>query len=232
MSLTTVPGISSLEILLLASSLLLIYRGAWQVGKSEHEKLLHAVFGASFEWITNTPAGQVINRFSSDMMSVDDSLIGILRPVLESWTSIGFRIMSVSSLIPMFLLPSVFFVSLAVYTGQRYLYASTTAKRLYASSLSPLFSRISETAAGIITIRAFRAEYDFKERFRHDIERHIRAWEAVSDAQRWLAVRMDLLAGAISFSAATLAFYQSGSTPALVGFSLTTSTSLCTALLC
>ncbi|KAI9731325.1 MAG: hypothetical protein M1834_005228 [Cirrosporium novae-zelandiae] len=224
-------GLGMLQVTCGAASLLVLYGGAWRAGKTEHQKLLYKVFGATYEWLINTPAGQIINRFSSDMMSLDDTLISSLRPVLETYLSIGFRIITVSSLIPIFLLPSVLFVSLGLYTGQRYLYASTAVKRLYAVSLSPLFHSVTETASGISTIRAFRAEKHFKSRFLAYTEQHIRAWEAVSDSQRWLAIRMDIFASLISFSAAIFAFLQHRSDPSIVGFSLTTSTSLCSALL-
>lgn len=224
-------GLGTLRVFIAAASLLLVYRGAWRAGRLEHIQLLHTVFGATYGWLVATPAGQVINRFVSDMVSLDDTLISALRPVLETYLSIGFRILTVSFLIPSFLVPSITCVSLAVFIGKRYMYAFTAAKRLYATSLSALFHNITETASGLTTVRSFRAEPTSRRRFLNQVEQHVRAWQAVSDCQRWLAVRMDMCTSLTAFSAAILAYSQAGSDPSIVGFSLTTSTSLCTALL-
>lgn len=202
------------------------------MSREEHLKLLATVFGASYTWIISTPAGQIINRFSSDMMCLDDTLVRALRPVLETYLSIGFRIITVSSLVPIFLLPSLLFTGLAIYTGYRYRFAFTAAKRLYAASLSPLHHSITEAASGLVTIRAFRAEKALQNYIAASIEQHVRAWEAVSDLQRWLAVRMDIYASLISLSAAIFAFLRQGSNPSTVGLSLMLTTGLCTALLC
>ncbi|EXJ90486.1 hypothetical protein A1O1_03589 [Capronia coronata CBS 617.96] len=224
-------GLGTCRVFITAASLLLVYRGAWKVGRREHTQLLNTIFGATYGWLVTTPAGQIINRFVSDMVSLDDTLISALRPVLETYLSIGFRILTVSFLIPSFLIPSVTFVSLAIFIGKRYMYAFTASKRLYAISLSALFHNITETASGLTTVRAFRAELASRVRFQKQVEQHVRAWQAVSDCQRWLAVRMDMCTSLTAFSAAILAYSHAGSDPSIVGFSLTTSTSLCTALL-
>lgn len=180
----------------------------------------------------NTPAGEVINRFSTDMTSLDDTLMRSLRPVLETYLSIGLRILTVASMVPIFVFPAVVLTGLGIYTGYRYRFASTAVKRLYAASLSPLHHSIAETASGLVTIRAYRAERTLQDRFIGQVEYHVRSWEAVSDLQRWLAVRMDLYASLICFSAAVLAYLRPGLNPSFMGLGLTLTTGLCTSLMC
>lgn len=218
--------------LLLATSLLLLYSGSWRASRDKHLEMLIAVFGATYTWVWRTPAGQVINRFSSDMASLDDTLFRTFRPVIETYLSIAFRILTVSSLIPLFLLPSVVLTGVALYIGHRYRFASTAVKHMYAASLTPLHHSVSETASGLTTIHAFRAEKLLQDKFNEDVDNHVRAWNAVSDLQRWLAVRMDLCVGLISFSVAVLAIMQQHANASTVGLSLTLTTGLCTSLLC
>ncbi|XHF97801.1 hypothetical protein AWENTII_001378 [Aspergillus wentii] len=193
--------------------------------------MLTAAFGATYAWIWRTPAGQIINRFSSDIASLDDTLFKTFRPVIETYLSIGFRIITVSSLIPLFLLPSIALTGVAIYIGYRYRFASTAVKHMYAASLSPLHHSITETVSGLTTIHAFRAEKMLQDRFATAIEHHVRTWRAVSDLQRWLAVRMDICIALISFSVAVLAVTRQHANASAVGLSLTLTTGLCTALL-
>ncbi|KAF7118950.1 hypothetical protein CNMCM5793_008588 [Aspergillus hiratsukae] len=108
---------------------------------------------------------------------------------------------------------------------------ATAVKHLYAASLTPLHHSIAETASGLKTIRAFRAQGMLQKRFNAAVEHHVQAWNAVSDLQRWLAVRMDIFVALISCSAATLAILRPNSSAPVVGLSLTLTTGLCTALL-
>lgn len=230
--LTTRAGLGSAQIAVLAISLLLLYSGAWRSSRDKHMEMISAIFGTTYTWIWSTPVGQVINRFSSDIASLDDTLFRTFRPVLETYLSIGLRILTVTSLIPLFFLPSVMLCGCAIYVGYRYRFAATAVKHLYAASLTPLHHSIAETASGLMTIRAFRAQMMLQKRFNAAVEHHVQAWNAVSDLQRWLAVRMDIFVGLISCSAATLAMLRPNSSAPVVGLSLTLTTGLCTALLC
>jgi ABC-type multidrug transport system fused ATPase/permease subunit len=230
--LTTRAGLGSAQIAILAVSLLLLYSGAWRSSRDKHMEMISAIFGTTYAWIWSTPVGQVINRFSSDIASLDDTLFRTFRPVLETYLSIGLRILTVTSLIPLFFLPSVVLCGIAIYVGYRYRFAATAMKHIYAASLTPLHHSIAETASGLKTIHAFRAQGMLQKRFNAAVEHHAQAWNAVSDLQRWLAVRMDIFVALISCSAATLAILRPHSSAPVVGLSLTLTTSLCTALLC
>ncbi|KAI9928959.1 hypothetical protein MW887_001352 [Aspergillus wentii] len=228
---TVFAGLGIVQIFILAISLVLMYSGSWRASRDKHLQMLTAAFGATYAWIWRTPAGQIINRFSSDIASLDDTLFKTFRPVIETYLSIGFRIITVSSLIPLFLLPSIALTGVAIYIGYRYRFASTAVKHMYAASLSPLHHSITETVSGLTTIHAFRAEKMLQDRFATAIEHHVRTWRAVSDLQRWLAVRMDICIALISFSVAVLAVTRQHANASAVGLSLTLTTGLCTALL-
>ncbi|KAI1077702.1 hypothetical protein F5B20DRAFT_583110 [Whalleya microplaca] len=219
------------QLVLATLSSLIFFRGGLKASNTQHAKILGSVLGATFNWVTNTPAGQMINRFSSDMFSLDNTVIELMKQVVENYLSIGFRLVAVASLLPMFLLPTLGILAIGLYTGKIYIYGSTASKKLYAASLSPLLTSISDAITGISVIRAHRAEYSFQNRFTQALEQYLRGWEAVSASQRWLAVRMDLCAGSISLSTATLALLSRSASPAKVGFSMTSSSTLCTALL-
>ncbi|KAJ9145096.1 putative ABC transporter [Pleurostoma richardsiae] len=225
----TALGIAQLA--LSTGSSFLFFRGSLTASRKEHASMLASVLGATYAWITSTPAGQIMNRFSSDMFSLDNTVTELLKQVVENYLAIGFRLAAVSSMLPTFLVPATVLLGLGLLTGQVYSYGSTAAKQLYAASLSPLLSGVSDAVAGIEVIRAHRAEPAFREQFQLALVQYLRGWEAVSACQRWLAVRMDVYAGLISLSTAVLAMMSREASPATVGFSMTSSTTLCTALL-
>ncbi|KAJ4180035.1 hypothetical protein NW755_012075 [Fusarium falciforme] len=228
-SVYSLMGLSQLA--LACVSTLLFYRGAIRASRKLHYRMLVSVFGATFPWITSTPAGQILNRFSSDVFSLDNTVNELLKQVVENSLSIGFRLAAVSSMLPLFLLPALIFLCMAWFTGRVYLYGSTAAKRLYAASLSPVLSELTDAVSGGEIIRAYNRETMFRHLFLESLEKYLRGWETVSGTQRWLAVRMDVFAGLIQVSTAILAITSPKANPAVVGFSMTSASALCTALL-
>ncbi|RSM08247.1 hypothetical protein CDV31_008255 [Fusarium ambrosium] len=228
-SVYSLMGLSQLT--LACVSALLFYRGAIRASRKLHYRMLVSVFGATFPWITSTPAGQILNRFSSDVFSLDNTVNELLKQVVENSLSIGFRLAAVSSMLPLFLLPALIFLCMAWFTGRVYLYGSTAAKRLYAASLSPVLSELTDAVSGGEIIRAYNRETMFRHLFLESLEKYLRGWETVSGTQRWLAVRMDVFAGLIQASTAILAITSPTANPAVVGFSMTSASALCTALL-
>ncbi|KAM5368074.1 hypothetical protein ACJZ2D_009678 [Fusarium nematophilum] len=222
-------GLSQLA--LTCASTLFFYRGAIRASRKLHSQMLASVLWATFQWITSTPAGQILNRFSSDVFSLDNTVNELLKQVVENSLSIGFRLAAVSSMLPLFLLPAMVFLCMAWITGRVYLYGSTAAKRLYAASLSPVLSELTDAVSGGDIMRAFNREAMFQHLFLESLETYLRGWETVSGTQRWLAVRMDAFAGFIMLSTAILAITSPSANPAVVGFSMTSSSALCTALL-
>lgn len=220
------------QLVFLSVSSILFFRGSLAASRAEHAAMLASVLGATFAWTTATPVGQIMNRFSADMFALDNAVTELLRQVVDNSLAILFRIAAVSSVLPSFFLPAMVLLGLGLMTGQVYMYGSTAAKQLYAASLSPLLSGVSEAMAGIEVIRAHRAQEAIKDQFREALTQYLNMWQGVSACQRWLAVRMDVLVGLISLSTATLALAGNDASPATVGFSMTSATTLCTALLC
>ncbi|KAJ4212742.1 hypothetical protein NW759_011382 [Fusarium solani] len=178
-SVYSLMGLSQLA--LACVSTLLFYRGAIRASRKLHYRMLVSVFGATFPWITSTPAGQILNRFSSDVFSLDNTVNELLKQVVENSLSIGFRLAAVSSMLPFFLLPALIFLCMAWFTGRVYLYGSTAAKRLYAASLSPVLSELTDAVSGGEIIRAYNRETMFRHLFLESLEKYLRGWETVSD---------------------------------------------------
>lgn len=104
-----------------------------------------------------TPTGRILNRFSSDLYCVDDSLPFLLNIFLANiFGLLGMLVMITYGLpwIGLVLLPLA-----AIYYSIQHYYRRTSRelKRLYSLTLSPIYTHFSETLTGLSTIRATRA---------------------------------------------------------------------------
>ncbi len=146
----------------LARAFLFAYGGI-RAARSVHRRLLAAVLRAKQAFFDSTPEGRVLNRFSSDVNTVDDSLPFILNIFLAQLFGIVGPLAVCVYSVPWFsvVLFPLCFVYLDVQS--RYRPASRDIKRASSVSLSPIYSHFSETLRGCVTVRAARASSGFIE---------------------------------------------------------------------
>lgn len=101
-----------------------------------------------------TPMGRVLNRFSSDLYSVDDSLPFILNILLASLFNLLGMLVVITYGLPWVLVPLLPLALFYHRTQDFYRHTSRELKRLCSLTLSPVYSHFSETLTGLGTIRA------------------------------------------------------------------------------
>ena len=202
--------------------------GAWRAAKKLHNDFIRAIMRVSLSWFKYIPIGRITNRFSSDMASIDGVLSGMLRATLDAVLMLIFRIGAVSTIMPIFMVPAFFTCLFGIAIGEVYTRTAVIIKRLTSSAQSPVFSQFADTLAGLSVIRA-RA--GMSKQFREELATKLQAWsassEALFNANRWVAVRVDLVTALVALSAGIIAVSQAGVVAAgLVGFSLSNATGL------
>ncbi|KAF5645690.1 hypothetical protein F52700_2253 [Fusarium sp. NRRL 52700] len=221
-------GLTFLEIGSYCLAIILFEWGAWNAAKRLHNDFIHAIMHVSLSWFKHVPIGRITNRFSSDMASLDGTISTMLRIMLDTFLLMLFRIGAVSSIMPVFMVPALFTCLFGVLIGEAYTRTAVVIKRLTSSAQSPVFSQFADTLAGLPVIRA---RSDMSSRFREELAARLRTWsasaEASFNANRWVAVRVDLVTALVSLSAGMIAVSQTGVVAAgLVGFSLTNANGL------
>lgn len=109
----------------------------------------------------STPSGRVLNRFSSDVACVDDSLPFLLNILLANSVGLLGLLAVLGSGLPwlLLLLPPLSFV---YYSVQGYYRASfRELRRLGSLTWSPLYSHLADTLAGLPVLRAAGATYRY-----------------------------------------------------------------------
>lgn len=202
--------------------------GAWRAAQKLHNRFISAVMYVPLSWYRAIPVGRVTNRFAGDMASIDGQLSTLLRTSLDSATQLMYRIVAVSSVMPVFMVPAFFTCLFGIVLAEMYTRAAVVTKRLYSSAQSPILSQFVDTLAGLPVIRG-RA--GMSKIFCDELAVKLRAWSATAEAQpncnRWISVRVDLLTALVSLCAGTIAVSKAGLVGAgLVGFSLTNANGL------
>ncbi|KAF5550499.1 ATP-binding protein cassette (ABC) transporter [Fusarium mexicanum] len=221
-------GLTFLEIGSYCLAIIMFEWGAWNAAKRLHNDFIHAIMHVSLSWFKHIPIGRITNRFSSDMASLDGTISTMLRIMLDTVLLMLFRIGAVSSIMPIFMIPALFTCLFGVLIGEAYTRTAVVIKRLTSSAQSPVFSQFADTLAGLPVIRA---RSGMSSRFREELAARLRAWsasaEASFNANRWVAVRVDLVTALVGLSAGIIAVSQTGVVAAgLVGFSLTNANGL------
>ncbi|NXC97169.1 MRP7 protein, partial [Certhia familiaris] len=194
-----------------------------------HDRLLQRVLKATVTFFDTTPIGRILNRFSSDLYCVDDSLPFILNIFLANICGLlGMLVIMTYGLpwIVLVLLPlAVIYFSIQRY----YRFTSRELKRLCSVTLSPIYTHFSETLSGLSTIRAMRATKRFELENQLRLEQNQRCLFASNTVMEWLDIRLQMIGVAVVTAVAGIAIIQHQQqlgNPGLVGLALSYSLSI------
>uniref|UniRef100_H2ZZE6 ATP-binding cassette sub-family C member 10 n=1 Tax=Latimeria chalumnae TaxID=7897 RepID=H2ZZE6_LATCH len=126
-----------------------------------HNRILQRVLKATVSFFDMTPIGRIVNRFSSDLYCVDDTLPFILNIFLANLYGLLGLVVVISYGLPWITLLLAPLTLLYYFIQCYYRCTSRELKRLYSVTLSPIYTHFSETLTGLSTIRASRAAARF-----------------------------------------------------------------------
>ncbi|KAA0200617.1 hypothetical protein HAZT_HAZT003296 [Hyalella azteca] len=130
-----------------------------KAARNLHRKLLTSVLQNPMAFFESNPLGRIINRFSSDLYTVDDALPFQLNILCAQLAGLAGSIILTVYGLPWMILVYIP-VALWYYNIQHYYrFSSRDLRRLQALSLSPVYAHFTQTLAGLPTIRAMRARW-------------------------------------------------------------------------
>lgn len=201
--------------------LLVLFSGSLLASRRLHERLLERVLHARVRFFDVTPLGRIINRFSSDLETVDQALAPSLSGLLYSFIAASCVVLLIVSVIPAFLIPGFVIAMLFWAVGSYYLSTSRDLKRLNSVSRSPIYVQFHETVSGVTTIRAFGCQKRFMEENYVKIDNNNRSFIWMWATNRWLHCRVDILGAFVGFCTGfVLLLYRSSIAPGLAGLAL------------
>lgn len=179
--------------------------GGWKAAKKAFASMLSCVLLAPMEYFDTTPMGRLLNRFTYDTEVVDVLLTEAMSMMMIScgWYVTGIVIMTF--ILPWMILAIVPVTILFGLVAMRYRMCGPDLQRLDAISRSPIQAMVSEALDGSSTIRVFRQELTFLNRFHAKVDLNGSALICFVSAQRWLSVRIELLGSFVVLASSVLA---------------------------
>ena len=134
--------------------------------KALHRRAIASVMRAPMSFFETTPLGRIMNRFSKDIDTIDNTVSDSLRMFLMTFSNVIGAFVLIGVIIPWFLIAVA--AIMVVYYGLSVYYRASARelKRLDAILRSSLYAHFSESLTGLATIRA----YGETERFRRESE--------------------------------------------------------------
>lgn len=197
------------------------------------KNLLKIIINAKLKFFDTQSFGRILNRFSSDTYTVDDSLPFIMNILLAQLFSLLGTLIITAYGLPWIFLILAPLVPIYHWIQQHYRLTSRELKRLSSTSLSPLYTHFNETLQGLSSIRAFRAV----SRFKHDNELYLESSQKTIfssfAAGQWLALRLQFIGVALLAGVCLMAVLQHQfdvADPGLIGLAITYALSVTTLL--
>uniref|UniRef100_A0AAR2JB30 ATP-binding cassette, sub-family C (CFTR/MRP), member 10 n=1 Tax=Pygocentrus nattereri TaxID=42514 RepID=A0AAR2JB30_PYGNA len=188
-----------------------------------HKRLLDSVLKATMIFFDTTPLGRVLNRFSSDVYTIDDSLPFVLNILLANVFGLLGMLVVMSYGLPWVLLPLVPLGALYYQTQRFYRHSSRELKRLCSLTLSPVYSHFSETLSGLATVRASGHAARFEEENERRLDQNQRCLFISNAAMQWLDIRLQMIGVSVVTGISIIAVIEHqirSIDPGLVGLAL------------
>ncbi|OAQ30094.1 hypothetical protein K457DRAFT_73774, partial [Linnemannia elongata AG-77] len=176
-----------------------------RAAKRLHERLLDKVLRLPMSFFDTTPLGRIVNRFSSDILSVDEMIPwNVFHTVICTFSVLATMIV-IALNTPIFLVIVPFLVIIYGFVQAYYVRSSRALKRIDSVTKSPIYQHFSETLTGVTTIRALDAGKRFiaENAARADVSAN--AYFAWIVTNRWLQIRLECLGSMIVLAAALFA---------------------------
>jgi len=136
-----------------------------QASRTIFNSLLYRLSRAPIRFFDVTPIGRILNRFTTDMNTIDANLWNSAKMCLYGVLNFLASLTVILSLVPPFTPFALFIAWLYIRLAPPYIRASRDLRRLELTSLSPAFAGFDELLRGITHVRAFGMEQRYQDRF-------------------------------------------------------------------
>ncbi|RYO99624.1 hypothetical protein DL764_006765 [Monosporascus ibericus] len=205
-----------------------------EASRKLHERMATAIFRSPMSFFDTTPAGRILNRFSSDVYRLDEVLARTFNMLFVNLARSGFILMVISVSTPAFVALIVPLSAVYYWVQRYYLRTSRELKRLDSVSRSPIYAHFQESLGGTSTIRAYRQQERFELENEWRVDLNLRAYFPSISANRWLAIRLEFFGAVIILAAAGLAVISvtnhSGLSGGMVGLAMSHALQITTSL--
>ncbi|KAF9347371.1 hypothetical protein BGX26_001151 [Mortierella sp. AD094] len=186
-----------------------------------HNDAIERVMRLPMSFFDSTPQGRVLNRFSSDVAGIDESIPFSLLQTITCLFNLAGNLLIVSFATPMFMITIPPLALLFWITQKYYSRTSSMLKRLESTTKSPIYQHFSESLHGVTSIRAMQLQERFIIENANLVDKYANALYAWSMTNRWMNFRLEVLATLVVFTSTLLAVLNKDTlSPSLAGLAL------------
>ncbi|CAI6363371.1 unnamed protein product [Macrosiphum euphorbiae] len=164
-----------------------------------HDCLLTSIMNVKTTFFDVNPLGRILNRFSSDINVIDDSLPFILNIFIAQFFLVIGTLGSIIFSVPWAIIIAVVLTPIYYKLQLRYRNSSRELRRIATVARSPLYNHINESFQGLSTIRAFRAVSRFERENQDKLENCLKAEFSSHLASLWFNFRLRIIGITILF---------------------------------
>ena len=215
---------------LLAARCLYLAYVCTTAGRVLHRRLFFGLLRSPQWWMEMTPSGRVLNRVGKDQDMADSQLPGVIQDIFACAVAVAGTIVLTIAVTPLSLPFLALIFALYLLIQRSYRPSSVALKRLESVSRSPIYQHMGETAAGLITLRAYSHTGSLQRALLecyHRLDLNTRVYFYSFAVHRWMGLRLETLGAATVFLSAIVALFLLPSlSPGLIGLVITTSLGL------
>ncbi|KAL6230041.1 hypothetical protein BDW75DRAFT_80329 [Aspergillus navahoensis] len=183
----------------------IILHSSLKASKTMFEQFTTTILHAPLRFLDTTPAGQILNRFTSDFGTLDSDLALDLSYTLHDAITVLGVIVAASVTSPLVVALGILSLGASWAVGYFYVNGAREAKRLGSTAKSPIFELVGSVLTGLPTIRAFGREQAYLKRMHDLIDTYCQAFWHRKLFASWRAIWLSLV-GAAFVAAVTMIF--------------------------
>ncbi|KAG0350280.1 hypothetical protein BG005_010189 [Podila minutissima] len=200
-------GVVQMIVVMIGSFMLVV--AVLKSSRVMHDHAFVSVLSSPMSFFDTTPLGRILNRFSKDLSTIDNTLMNSLNSLMIAIAGILSMLLLSAVLLPG-MAPVVVILTLAYYYGAAFYQAtSREMKRLDSNLRSHLFSYFSEMLTGLGTLKAYHEHGIDKAigRNQYNLDRSNKAFYQLSNGARWIGFRVYLVGHLLNLAAVVLMVY-------------------------
>ncbi|GAA6012116.1 hypothetical protein JCM10207_005134 [Rhodosporidiobolus poonsookiae] len=174
----------------------------YNVSRALHHVAIKGVLRAPMSFFDTTPQGRIMNRFSKDIDTIDNTLPDSFRMFVATLAGVVGSVVLIAIVQHWFLLVVAFMLCLYAFAARFYRQSARELKRLDNLLRSSLYAHFGETLSGLATVRAYGETNKFLKQNEAFIDLENRAYYLTVSNQRWLGLRLDFFGSCLTFAVA------------------------------
>lgn len=162
-----------------------------------HTRLVTNISTAGLRFFDSKSIGVIMNRVSSDVDAVDESLPFQLNILLAQACLLLGCISIICISCPALVVAVPFLGTVYYYQQTQYRHGSRALKRLESSCRSPVYTLVSDACDGASSIRVMQAQRLFNDKFELSLQSYFSVLHALQGGSQWFSLRLQLIGASI-----------------------------------